>query len=212
MKRGAARIDTMRFFTRLRQLGYRSRNAVADAAGLTRSSLSRYLRGEVKMPMEAVLAIAKVLQCSPEWLVGEPELVPIGLREGKAPYAVKVPIAGVVPAGRREASLPSQGPLDFITVPDGIIAEEALQVRNGCMSPTIREGDIVFIRKADVATPGKIYILEVLETGERTMKRCKLLKGRMAFVADNPEYSDAVYCVSEVRVLAEVTGWLHRER
>jgi len=34
----------------------------------------------------------------------------------------------------------------------------------------------------------------------------------MAFVADNPEYSDAVYGVSEVRVLAEVTGWLHRER
>jgi transcriptional regulator with XRE-family HTH domain len=69
MKRGAARIDTMRFFTRLRQLGYRSQNAVADAAGLTRSSLSRYLRGEVKMPMEAVLAIAKVLLCSTKWFI-----------------------------------------------------------------------------------------------------------------------------------------------
>ena len=108
--------------------------------------------------------------------------------------------------------MPSQGPLDFITVPDGIIAEEALQVRNGCMYPTIREGDIVFIRRADVATPGKIYILEVVETGERTMKRCKLVKGRMAFVPDNPEFADAVYSVSEVRVLAEVTGWLHVEK
>jgi SOS-response transcriptional repressor LexA len=212
MEKTKKRIDAVRFFTRLRQLGYRSQNAVADAAGLTRSSLSRYLRGEVKMPMEAVLAIAKVLQCSPEWLIGEPELVPLQIREGNATYAVKIPISGVVPACRRDASLPSQGPLDYITVPDGIVADEALEVRNGCMSPTIREGDIVFIRKADVATPGKIYILEVLETGERTMKRCKLVKGRMAFVADNPEYSDAVYCVSEVRVLAEVTGWLHRKR
>jgi len=212
MEKTTKHIDAVRFFTRLRQLGYRSQNAVADAAGLTRSSLSRYLRGEVKMPMEAVLAIAKVLQCSPEWLIGVPELVPVQIREGNASYGVKVPISGLVPASRREASLPSQGPLDFITVPDGIVADEALEVRNGCMSPTIREGDIVFIRKADVATPGKIYILEVLDTGERTMKRCKLLKGRMAFVADNPEYSDAVYCVSEVRVLAEVTGWLHRER
>ena len=205
-------INAQRFRKRLAELGFRSQAEVARSAGIHPVTLTRYLTQEKDIRPSHLRRLATVLQCSPEWLIGEPELVPVQIREGTAPYTVKVPISGVVPASRREASLPSHGPLDYITVPDGIVADEALEVRNGCMSPTIREGDIVFIRKADVATPGKTYILEVLETGERTMKRCKLLKGRMAFVADNPEYSDAVYCVSEVRVVAEVTGWLHRER
>jgi len=75
----------MHLFTRLRQLAYRSHNALADAAGLTRSSLSRYFGRNIKMPMEAVLSIAKVSQRSPDWLIGKLELVPMQMREGNAP-------------------------------------------------------------------------------------------------------------------------------
>ena len=69
MKREAVRIHTMRFLTRLRQLGYQSQNAVADAAVLTRSSFSCYVRHELKMPLHAVLTNATVLQFSPKWFI-----------------------------------------------------------------------------------------------------------------------------------------------
>ena len=59
----------MRFLTRLRQLGYQSQNASADAAILARSSLSRYVRHELKMPLHAVLTNATVLEFSPKWLI-----------------------------------------------------------------------------------------------------------------------------------------------
>jgi len=184
-------INAQRFRKRLAELGFRSQAEVPRSARVHPVTLSRYLTQEKDIRPSHLHRLATVLQCSPEWLIGEPELVPVQIREGNASYGVKVPISGVVPASRREASLPSQGPLDFITPPDGIVADEALEVRNGCMARTIGEGDIVFIRKADVATPGRIYILEVLDTGERTMKRCKLVKGRMAFVADNEVKQDA---------------------
>ena len=99
MKREAVRIHTMRFLTRLRQLGYQSQNASADAAVFARSSLSRYVRHELKMPLHAVLTNATVLQFSPKVVHPDLELVPVAIREGNARYAVKVPTSGVVPAG-----------------------------------------------------------------------------------------------------------------
>jgi len=160
-----------------------------------------------------MLAIARVLKTTPEWLAGEDDLIPLPLRETPSEHeGRKIPVSGIIPASRRDAALPSQGPLDFVTLPEGVVADEALEVRNGCMSPEIKEGDIIFIRKSEVAIPGKIYVLEVLDTGERTLKRCVLHKGRVRFVAGNPEYADAQYSMQEVRVLAEVVAWLHRER
>ena len=51
------------------KLGYQSQNAVADAAVLTRSSFSCYVRHELKMPLHAVLTNATVLQSSPKWFI-----------------------------------------------------------------------------------------------------------------------------------------------
>jgi SOS-response transcriptional repressor LexA len=192
------------------QAGIKSDREIARMIGVPPTTLVGYLSGQRDVPAWVLFALSKVLQRSPAWLCGEEELVPVALTEPHE--GRKVPISGVIPASRRDASLPSQGPLDFIALPDGVVADEALEVRNGCMSPSISEGDIVFVRKTDLAVPERIYVLEVTDTGERTLKRCKIIKGRVRFVGDNPEYADASYSLGEVRVLAEVVAWLHREK
>lgn len=194
------------------RLGIRSDRQLSQLIGVPATTFFGYLTGRQHAPAWVLFALADVLHVSPQALTRDEHsgLVPVPLSE--EPSRRKVPLMGIIPASRRDASLPSQGPLDFVSLPEGIAADEALEVRNGCMSPTLTEGDIVFIRRSDVAVPGKIYVLEVVETGERTLKRCRVVKGRVRFVADNPEYADAEYSLGEVRVLAEVTGWLHRER
>lgn len=83
-----------------------------------------------------------------------------------------------------------------------------LDVTGESMSPTISDGDIVFVRKNHDRMDGQIYVLDI--DGETVIKRVKFNADKIALVSDNPDWPDRVvlgYELEQTRIEGIVVGW-----
>ncbi|KKA43459.1 MULTISPECIES: S24 family peptidase [Salinivibrio] len=142
-----------------------------------------------------LLALVKVLKCSPDWLVygeGSQEQSPAQGNIAKGPIVEqKCPLISWVQAGAfttiQEFSeqdytyypCPARcGPRTYI-----------LEVRGDSMSPRFEEGDLIYV-DPDIVEPnhGKFVIAQLEESPEATFKQLQILDGRKLLKALNPDY------------------------
>lgn len=141
-------------------------------SGISKSSISRYLKGDWEGKQEAVYALAQVLKVSVLWLMGydepmvEPEAPAIPAGFSPLPQMVRVPLVGSIACGT--PILAEENIKDYIGIPAAWRADFALECHGDSMAPRICDGDIVCIRRQPEVESGQIAAVRVGD--EATLK------------------------------------------
>lgn len=73
-----------------------------------------------------------------------------------------------------------------------------LKIHGDSMSPRMKEGDVVIVRKQDDAESGDI-VIALVNGNEATCKRLKKYSDRIALISFNPEYDPMVFTPEDVQ-------------
>ena len=182
---------------------------VAKALGYnTRSTISRIESGDIDLPQSKLEAFARYLGVSPIFLL-------FGAPENKVEISKKIPLVGNIACGK--PILAETNIIDNIVLPNGIQADFALRCHGNSMSPTINDGDIVYIRQQPVVENGQIaavvFTNNITDWAEATLKRVYSKNGILQLVADNKDY-DPIIIPKEEREIVLIAGKavaVHRE-
>lgn len=164
---------------------------VAKELGVNKSTVLRYESKSInKMPIDVIPPLAKILKCSPEYLMGWDDIYDNFSNVYKISKQ-KLPLLGSISCGvpiyadeERES---------YIICGTEIKADFCLKCHGDSMiNARINDGDIVFIRKQDIVRNGDIAA--VIIEDEATLKRFFYYKeqGMVILRAENPKYKDIV--------------------
>lgn len=164
---------------------------VAKELGVNKSTVLRYESKSInKMPIDVIPPLAKILKCSPEYLMGWDDIYDNFSNVYKISKQ-KLPLLGSISCGvpiyadeERES---------YIICGTEIKADFCLRCHGDSMiNARINDGDIVFIRKQDIVSNGDIAA--VIIEDEATLKRFFYYKeqGMVILRAENPKYKDIV--------------------
>ena len=173
---------------------------LATLSGISKYSISHYLKGDWEGKQDAVYELARVLDVSEAWLMGyavPPErktvakgapAIPPGFIP--LPKMKKVPLIGAIACG------------DPIT---------ALQNRGDSMTGAgIHDGDTVFIRIQPEVENGEIAAVRIGE--EATLKRVYLHTDYIELRPENSAFESIIRRkedMNDVQIEGKAVGWLH---
>ena len=137
--------------------------------------------------------------------------IPNPLADEDYERAVNIPVMGRIAAGTPISAI--QNPMHTIAVsPDFITGGEhyALEVRGDSMIEAgILDGDIVVIRRQDVANTGDI-IVALIDAEEATLKRFRRRGSSIALEAANPAYETRVLGPDRVQIQGRLVSLVRR--
>lgn len=172
------------------------------------STISRIEKGEIDLPQSKIQAFADLLGVSVTYLLyGTTEI-------GKVNPARKVPLIGSIACGKPITA--EQNIIDNVVLPSGVHADFALRCKGNSMSPTINNGDIVYIRQQPTVENGQIaavILYDDAEEAEATLKRVYTKGNVLQLVAENRDY-DPIFVTpdeSERIIIAGLAVAIHRE-
>jgi SOS-response transcriptional repressor LexA len=196
---------------------------LAEAVGCGQSLISYYELGEVRsVPFETIERLAAVLGKPVSYFTGEREEAEDELgviRERveqiyRALYdkiePITVPIYGSVPAsGWEDAVVDKVGDRIGVLPELEDVVDYALRVRGHSMSPTLFEGDIVYVSKRFEPKQRDIVVVRNRD-GEVSLKRYIKFREKASLRPDNPDYDELE--LDEAEVLGIVVASLRRFR
>lgn len=151
-----------------------------------KSSISKIENGKADIPQSKVAAFARALNTTTAYLIGvdtAKEIEHIAPPPGfePLPKMVQVPLIGTIACGT--PILAEENIQEYIGVPAAWHADFALKCKGDSMAPTIKNGDIVCIRKQPVVESGEIAAVRIGE--EATLKHFHKQGNIITLVADN---------------------------
>lgn len=203
------------FAQRLREgLDIRQMNQteLAKRSQISKSSISRYIKGDWEGKQGAVYALAKALGVTEAWLMGydvpmeaeeAPSPIPAGFEP--LPEMATIPLVGSIACGT--PILAEQNIEARIGVPALWRADFALTCHGNSMAAMIQDGDIVYIRKQPEVENGEIAAVRIGE--EATLKRFYRQGDTVMLQAENPAFSPLVYTrdqLNEITIEGRVVG------
>ena len=203
------------FAQRLREgLDIRQMNQteLAKRSQISKSSISRYIKGDWEGKQGAVYALAKALGVTEAWLMGYD--VPMEAEEAQSPIPAgfeplpemaTIPLVGSIACGT--PILAEQNIEARIGVPALWRADFALTCHGNSMAAMIQDGDIVCIRKQPEVENGEIAAVRIGE--EATLKRFYRQGDTVMLQAENPAFSPLVYTrdqLNEITIEGLVVG------
>lgn len=203
------------FAQRLREgLDIRQMNQteLAKRSQISKSSISRYIKGDWEGKQGAVYALAKALGVTEAWLMGydvpmeaeeAPSPIPAGFEP--LPEMATIPLVGSIACGT--PILAEQNIEARIGVPALWRADFALTCHGDSMAAMIQDGDIVCIRKQPEVENGEIAAVRIGE--EATLKRFYRQGDTVMLQAENPAFSPLVYTrdqLNEITIEGLVVG------
>lgn len=152
------------------RMGYRSK-----------SSITKLEKGINDIPHSKVEELARALETTPAYLLGlEPQASPPPGFEA-LPAMVMVPLIGSIACGTPITA--EQNIESYIGIPAAWHADFALTCHGDSMAPTIRDGDIVCIRRQPQVEQGEVAAVRVGE--EATLKHFHRQGDTVMLIADN---------------------------
>ena len=203
------------FAQRLREgLDIRQMNQteLAKRSQISKSSISRYIKGDWEGKQGAVYALANALGVTEAWLMGydvpmeaeeAPSPIPAGFEP--LPEMATIPLVGSIACGT--PILAEQNIEARIGVPALWRADFALTCHGNSMAAMIQDGDIVCIRKQPEVENGEIAAVRIGE--EATLKRFYRQVDTVMLQAENPAFSPLVYTrdqLNEITIEGRVVG------
>lgn len=155
---------------RRKELGLTQRE-VAEEVGVAEATVSRWESGEIaNMRRDKIAALAKVLHCSPDFVMtGESApapAIPPGFEP--LPKMVKRPLVGSIACG--EPITAEENIEDYVDVPEDAHCDFCLRCKGDSMIDAgIHDGDVVYIHIQPEVENGQIAAVRI--DGEATLKR-----------------------------------------
>lgn len=192
---------------------------LATLSGISKYSISHYLKGDWEGKQDAVYELARVLDVSEAWLMGydvPPErktvakgapAIPPGFIP--LPKMKKVPLIGAIACGDPITALQNQeGEVD---APEDMRCDFALKCHGDSMTGAgIHDGDTVFIRIQPEVENGEIAAVRIGE--EATLKRVYLHPDYIELRPENSAFESIIRRkedMNDVQIEGKAVGWLH---
>lgn len=192
---------------------------LATLSGISKYSISHYLKGDWEGKQDAVYELARVLDVSEAWLMGydvPPErktvakgapAVPPGFIP--LPKMKKVPLIGAIACGDPITALQNrEGEVD---APEDMRCDFALKCHGDSMTGAgIYDGDTVFIRIQPEVENGEIAAVRIGE--EATLKRVYLHTDYIELRPENSAFESIIRRkedMNDVQIEGKAVGWLH---
>ncbi len=187
---------------------------LADALGLSESTVGMYERGHREPDFETLEAIADYFNVDMDYLTGRSStprkytfhpsapsnIIPL-------PVSSRIPLLGTIACG--EPILAEENLDGEVDLPEHIHADFALRCQGDSMiNARIFDGDIVYIRQQESVEDGQIAA--VLIEDEATLKRVHFFEDHVVLAPENPTFRPLVYWGEEmnsVRILGLAVGF-----
>ena len=190
-------MDLLKRLQQLIKLRVKEQKEFAKLINIAPNTLSHYVTGKRKIPLEIIVKIAKYTNCDLHWLLtGEGEMFrnishPIS-DDSCQVLAVESEISAGPPVESQEY------PLQHLSIGTSVIPDVSkvfcFQVNGYSMEPDISHGDLVIIRKTPCwnNTEGKICAIRT--DGEITLKRVlhDVTNKSIILVSNNIKYSPII--------------------
>lgn len=183
---------------------------LADASGVSKSSISQYVNGSHSPSNISAAKIGKVLNVNPLWLMGfdVSDNVQIPAPQNKSNSgAVIIPVLGRVAAGIPLTA--AEYIIDTEEISQAMAADGeyfGLQVKGDSMEPKISNGDVVIVRKQSDADDGDL-VIALVNGDDAVVKRLKKYKDGIALISNNPAYDPMYFSNAEIDSLpVEIIG------
>lgn len=167
---------------------------LAKRSGISKSSISRYIKGDWEGKQSAVYELAKALGVTEAWLMGydvpmendAPLAVPPGF--DPLPEMESVPLVGQIACGQ---PITAEENLEgYVSIPAEWHATFTLMCKGDSMEPTIHDGDLVAIRKDVEVENGEIAAVRIED--EATLKHVYLHADYIELRPENPAYASII--------------------
>ena len=192
---------------------------LATLSGISKYSISHYLKGDWEGKQDAVYELARVLDVSEAWLMGydvPPErktvakgapAIPPGFIP--LPKMKKVPLIGAIACGDPITALQNrEGEVD---APEDMRCDFALKCHGDSMTGAgIHDGDTVFIRIQPEVENGEIAAVRIGE--EATLKRVYLHPDYIELRPENSAFESIIRRkedMNDVQIEGKAVGSLH---
>jgi repressor LexA len=188
-----------------------SADTLADALGVSRSTIFRYEKGDIeKVPAESINKIAKLLNTTPAYLMGWEDRSNNRSFDNIIPISIKrYPLLGDIACGA--PIFCNEDRESYVEAGTNIHADFCLRAHGDSMiNARIHDGDIVFIREQNSVDNGDIAAVVI--GNEATLKRVYFYPDKNMFIlkAENPSYEDKIFInseISNIRILGKAVAF-----
>jgi phage repressor protein C with HTH and peptisase S24 domain len=191
---------------------------VAKKLGISINSANHISGGRTKIDLDLAYKIEEKLGVSSLWLshgIGDMFDIPaspLSIAMGDDSHSrIQVPYYENIRAAAGDGYINSEDTsVEMISLPKSMIGKriavdkiEAIKVHGDSMSPTIEDGDVIFVcKKQRDIKDGDIYVLN--HDGEVKVKRIFKLKGKLIIKSDNPIYPQDEASIEEISIIGNV--------
>lgn len=190
-----------------------TQSEVAKRSGISRGSITDYLKGRYEAKQDKVYDLAKVLGVRSDWLMGF-NVPKVEKNSTTTIDVTTVPVLSKVSAGMPIYA--EENIVDYIYLPTHEVKPGkevfGLVVDGDSMNREFKQGDVVIIEKDAIVENGEIGVVMV-NGYNATLKQVKYAGDSIILMpmSDNPEHDPQVYNnQDEVTIIGKVIG-MHRK-
>ena len=170
-----------------------TKRELAKRIGVHESSINKYEKGLVDIPLSKISELARVLKVTEAYLMGWEE------KSEQKPQGLQIPVLGTVAAGIPISAV--EDILDYEEVPQSWESQGeffALKIKGDSMEPRMESGDVVIVKQQSDANSGDTVIV-LVNGDDATCKRLQKTDNGIMLVSTNPKYPPMFYSNEDIR-------------
>lgn len=169
-----------------------TKRELAKRIGVHESSINKYEKGLVDIPLSKISELARVLKVTEAYLMGWEE------KSEQPPQGLQIPVLGTVAAGIPISAV--EDILDYEEVPQSWESQGeffGLRIKGDSMEPRMESGDVVIVKQQSDANSGDTVIV-LVNGDDATCKRLQKIDNGIMLVSTNPKYPPMFYSNEEI--------------
>lgn len=183
----------------LRKANHLTQRDIAEILEVTPSAVSLWESGRNNMDWKAASILARKFDITPEYLLGETNVLDKLSSVSNRKEGVRIPVLGTIRAGIPVAAIEDIEDWEEITSDMAKTGEfVALRVKGDSMLPDIKDGDIAIIRRQETIESGQIAVV-IVNGDEATIKKVRLSPDGIMLIGFNTAvYEPKFYSKEEI--------------
>ena len=169
-----------------------TKRELAKRIGVHESSINKYEKGLVDIPLSKISELARVLKVTEAYLMGWEEKV------SQTSQGLQIPVLGNVAAGIPISAV--EDILDYEEVPQSWENQGeffALRIKGDSMQPKMDDGDVVIVKQQSDANTGDTVIV-LVNGDDATCKKLQKTENGIMLVSTNPNYLPMFFTNEEI--------------
>lgn len=169
-----------------------TKRELAKRIGVHESSINKYEKGLVDIPLSKISELARVLKVTEAYLMGWEEKTP------QTQQGLQIPVLGTVAAGIPISAV--EDILDYEEIPSSWQSQGeffGLRIKGDSMEPRMESGDVVIVKQQSDANSGDTVIV-LVNGDDATCKKLQKTDNGIMLVSTNPKYPPMFYSNDEI--------------